>query len=80
MYQDGFYDTQRPLQSIKQVILQSQNSKGIEPGIQLLQLNPGKIYSKAGRADCGNDFQTRSGRGIKKCCKIIFAMILQHFL
>ena len=29
--------------------------------------------------DGGNDFQTRSGRG-KKCCKIIFAMILQHFL
>ena len=32
MYQDGFYDTQQTLQSIKQVILQSQNSKGIEPG------------------------------------------------
>ena len=25
----------------------------------------------------GMIFQTRSGRGIKKCCKIIFAMILQ---
>ena len=42
MYQDGFYDTQQTLQSIKQVILQSQNSKGIEPD-QLPQLNPGKI-------------------------------------
>ena len=68
----------RPLQSIKQVILQSQNSKGIEPD-SAAAAESGKIYSKAGRADCGNDFQTRSGRG-KKCCKIIFAMILQHFL
>lgn len=47
----------RPLQSIKQVILQSQNSKGIEPGIQLPQRIPGKIYSKAGRADCGMIFK-----------------------
>ena len=39
-----------------------------------------KKFHKAGSTDGGNDFQTRSGRGIKKCCKIIFAMILQHFL
>ncbi|WP_368371445.1 DUF6783 domain-containing protein [Ruminococcus sp. 1001136sp1_2201st1_G3_2201SCRN_220225] len=48
--------------------------------MQLPQLNPGKYTAKQGAQIVGMIFQTRSGRGIKKCCKIIFAMILQHFL
>ncbi|MFR7900050.1 MAG: DUF6783 domain-containing protein [Ruminococcus sp.] len=38
-----------------------------------------KYTAKQGAQIAGMIFQTRSGRG-KKCCKIIFAMILQHFL
>ncbi len=48
----------RPLQSIKQVILQSQNSKGIQPAFEAAVAESGKnIQQSRGRQYCGMIFK-----------------------